>query len=120
DRAAAADPHDRVGAEIHPRHHPRRDRDPLPDEGVVPDLDPLLPEDRPGGEGDARAFAEVAEAVPRGGSGVERGRLPEAVPPPVDQPAERALYDRHSRTNYPVVPAPATGGSGPATRGSRT
>jgi hypothetical protein len=61
DHAPITDPDHRIGDHALARHHACRNAHVGTDQRVLPDGDPLLPEDRSGREGQTAPFTECAE-----------------------------------------------------------
>ncbi len=89
DHAAVADPDHRVGDHLLARHHPCREAHVRPHQGVAPDVDPPLAEERTLRKGQTAALAEGSESpcrhVARADGTVAGHPLPGGVHQPVGQ-----------------------------------
>jgi len=86
DHAPVADADDRIGDHLLARHHPGGNAHVGPDEGVGPDGNPLLTEDRPGRKGQAAPLTEASEPPGGGVAG--------AAGPVYGQPAPTGVNGR--------------------------
>jgi hypothetical protein len=85
DHAPVTDAHHRIGDHVLAGHHAGRDADIGAHQGVAPDVDPALTEERPGREGETAPGSEKSEAGGRAVPGTDGAPLGHPVPPGMDE-----------------------------------